>query len=168
MAEVNKLIEILGERSLFCQASPKLHPYQEASLTFYKSSFSLTSSFSLITEPVLGGGVHVKSVRNALQVDPSVQKLYDYIRERGTIISIKVGLFTLYHLQSLLNFLYVSCMLFLCFIHGILHIMNEAMRNLRTLQDYDKLLLKTGDVSRYVQQSIRNGSDEWESLVSLA
>lgn len=36
------------------------------------------------------------------------------------------------------------------------------------LQEYDTLLLKTGDVSRYVQQSIRNGSDEWEHLVGPA
>ena len=28
---------------------------------------------------------------SAMQVDPSVQKLYDYIRERGTIIPINVG-----------------------------------------------------------------------------
>lgn len=35
-----------------------------------------------------------------------------------------------------------------------------------TLQEYDTLLLKTGDVTKYVQQSIRNGSEEWESLVN--
>ena len=27
------------------------------------------------------------------------------------------------------------------------------------------MLLKTGDVSKYVQQSIRAGTDEWEQLV---
>jgi len=57
-----------------------------------------------------------------LKVDPQVQKLYDYIRERGTILPIN---------------------------------------------EYDTQLLKTGDVSKYVQQSISNGTDEWESLVPV-
>jgi hypothetical protein len=57
-----------------------------------------------------------------LKVDPQVQKLYDYIRERGTILPIN---------------------------------------------EYDTQLLKTGDVSKYVQQSISNGTEEWESLVPV-
>jgi hypothetical protein len=55
-----------------------------------------------------------------LQVEPSVQKLYDYIYERGTIIPI---------------------------------------------EDYDRDLLSHGDVSKRVTESIRAGTEEWESLV---
>lgn len=38
--------------------------------------------------------------------------------------------------------------------------------NLLSIQEYDTQLLKTGDVSKYVQQSIRAGTEEWEQLVS--
>ena len=55
------------------------------------------------------------------QVEPEVQKLYEYIYERGTIISI---------------------------------------------EDYSSELLSVGDVSKRVTESIRCGTDEWESLVS--
>lgn len=55
------------------------------------------------------------------QVEPEVQKLYDYIYERGTIIPI---------------------------------------------EDYSAELLSVGDVSKRVTESIRCGTDEWESLVS--
>ncbi|KAK9815358.1 hypothetical protein WJX72_002256 [[Myrmecia] bisecta] len=55
-----------------------------------------------------------------LKVEPQVQKLYDYILDRGTIIPI------------------VS---------------------------YKRELLMHGDVSRRVTESIRTGTDEWESLV---
>lgn len=54
------------------------------------------------------------------QVEPEVQKLYDYIYERGTIIPV---------------------------------------------EDYSAELLSVGDVSKRVTESIRAGTDEWESLV---
>ena len=56
-----------------------------------------------------------------LQVDdPGVQKLYDYILERGAIVPV---------------------------------------------EHYDRELLRHGDVSKLVAESIRSGTDEWEALV---
>jgi hypothetical protein len=55
-----------------------------------------------------------------LRVDPSVQLLYDYILQRGTIVPI---------------------------------------------EGYDAELLKHGDVSKRVQELLRAGSHEWESMV---
>ncbi|KAK9917589.1 hypothetical protein WJX75_006149 [Coccomyxa subellipsoidea] len=55
-----------------------------------------------------------------VKVEPEVQKLYDYIYERGTIIPV---------------------------------------------EDYSAELLSVGDVSKRVTESIRAGTDEWESLV---
>ncbi|BDA48597.1 hypothetical protein COCOBI_12-2770 [Coccomyxa sp. Obi] len=63
----------------------------------------------------------VITAKNA-KVEPEVQKLYEYIYERGTIIPI---------------------------------------------EDYSRELLSVGDVSKRVTESIRCGTDEWESLVPL-
>ncbi|CAL8463537.1 g3071 [Coccomyxa elongata] len=63
----------------------------------------------------------VITAKNA-KVEPEVQKLYEYIYERGTIIPI---------------------------------------------EDYSSELLSVGDVSKRVTESIRCGTDEWESLVPL-
>lgn len=52
--------------------------------------------------------------------DPGVQKLYDYILERGTIVPV---------------------------------------------EHYDRELLRHGDVSKLVAESIRSGTDDWEALV---
>jgi uncharacterized membrane protein YgcG len=52
--------------------------------------------------------------------DPGVQKLYDYILERGAIVPV---------------------------------------------EHYDRELLRHGDVSKLVAESIRSGTDEWEALV---
>ncbi len=57
------------------------------------------------------------------QVESEVQKLYEYIYERGTIIPI---------------------------------------------EDYSDELLSVGDVSKRVTESIRCGTDEWESLVNFS
>ena len=54
------------------------------------------------------------------QVDPHVQKLYDYILERGTIVPVT---------------------------------------------HFDRELLRHGDVSKLVAESIRAGTREWEALV---
>lgn len=54
------------------------------------------------------------------QVDPHVQKLYDYILERGTIVPVT---------------------------------------------HFDRELLRHGDVSKLVSESIRAGTREWEALV---
>ena len=69
------------------------------------------------------GTVHTElSLWSDVQVEPSVQLLYQYIVERGTIIPI---------------------------------------------QDYSSELLSSGDISKRVMESIRQGTSEWEPLVPL-